>query len=78
LLSDSGLLAAKLFTGPGAPIWTKEFGAPTPFGEPGPWLALDETGNVFLSGTLTRPADFGGGLLTPSGGTDIFLAKYEP
>lgn len=39
-------------------------------------VATDAAGNVYVTGTFTNTAAFGGFSLTSAGGTDIFLAKY--
>ncbi len=58
---------------------------------PGPWakrlggtandnassVAVDNSGNILLAGSLKGTADFGGSLLTSAGGEDMVLAKYS-
>ena len=39
-------------------------------------LAVDGSGNVFMTGSFVGNVDFGGGLLVPAGGVEIVLAKY--
>jgi hypothetical protein len=40
-------------------------------------IANDPAGNVYVTGYFTGSASFGGQSLSSSGGTDIFLAKYN-
>ncbi|WP_437815716.1 SBBP repeat-containing protein [Sorangium sp. So ce1078] len=40
--------------------------------------AVDAAGNIVLAGPLFGAADFGGGLLTSRGKTDVYLAKLGP
>ena len=39
---------------------------------------VDGSGNVLVTGTFEGTVDFGGGPLTSTGVSDIFLAKYDP
>jgi hypothetical protein len=55
-------------------LWSKRFGGVgVDFGRS---LAVDATGNAFLTGDFEGSADFGGGPLTSAGGSDFFLAWY--
>jgi hypothetical protein len=76
-LIESGALAALLSGTDGALLWTKELGEPTPLGTPGSFVAFDANGKLAVAGTLADPADFGAGLLAPTGAgtTDVFVAK---
>ncbi len=60
----------------GAPKWAVGFstanGTIRPAG-----IVTDKTGNVFVTGTLTGTADFGGTSLTEMGGGDVFLVKLD-
>jgi len=40
-------------------------------------VATDSAGNVLITGRATGAPDFGGGVLTTTGGFDIFIAKYD-
>lgn len=41
-------------------------------------VAVDPSGNVFITGNFTGTIDFGGGyILTSTGGQDIFIARYN-
>ena len=44
----------------------------------GAFMDADAAGNVILTGTFDKPINLGGGSLTPNGGADIFLAKFDP
>ena len=41
-------------------------------------VAFDTSENVVMTGYFEGMVDFGGGLLTSSGGWNIFLAKFSP
>jgi hypothetical protein len=41
-------------------------------------VAFDNNGNMIVTGYFSGTVDFGGGPLTSSGGTNVFLAKYSP
>jgi hypothetical protein len=60
----------------GSHIWSKSFGDPAQ--QIGRAVAVDATGNVIVTGSLSGSADFGGGLLTSAGLSDVFLAKFSP
>ena len=62
------------FDAAGTHLWSKRFGDAT--GQFGLSVAVDGSGNVFLTGRFLGSADFGGGPLTSAGGYDIFLAKF--
>jgi fibronectin type 3 domain-containing protein len=55
--------------------WAKRFGGSG--SESGLAVALDGSGNIFVAGYFQGLADFGGGILTSSGGYDVVLAKYS-
>jgi len=40
-------------------------------------VAVDQAGNVYLSGSFQGTANFGATNLSSAGGTDAFLAKYS-
>lgn len=40
-------------------------------------IAVDVFGNILVTGSFQRTADFGGGPLTSAGAVDVFLAKYD-
>lgn len=63
-------------TAAGAFFWSKRFGASGD--DQGTGVAVDSLGNVLIAGFFTGSIDFGGGALTSAGGTDIFVAKFDP
>lgn len=60
----------------GSHLWSKLFGSNKNSAVQGARLATDSAGNVFIAGTLTGDADFGGGVLTGVG-ADVYLAKLD-
>ena len=60
----------------GTLFWGKRFGAQGD--QTATALAVDEAGNIFITGTFDGTVDFGGGPLVSAGGGDIFLAKLTP
>jgi hypothetical protein len=61
------------FSSAGVPQWVRRFGdAADQFGEA---IAVDASGNVYVTGNFYGTVDFGGGAVT-SNGYDIVLAKY--
>ncbi len=63
------------FNPEGDHIWSKRFGDTS-----SDWayaVAVDASGNVVVAGTFTGSIDFGGGLLTASGSTDICVVKLD-
>lgn len=69
----SDMFLAKYNSG-GTHQWSRRFGGPADDEAHG--LAVDGSGNVFMTGTYLGSTDFGGGFLVPVGGADIVLAKY--
>jgi hypothetical protein len=59
----------------GAHQWSKRFGDVGD--DRGYAVAVDRSGNVFVTGFFSGTADFGGGNLVSAGSGDIFLAKYD-
>src|SRR5262249_26539860 len=45
--------------------------------ESGYGIALDPSGNVVVTGSVTKACDFGGGLLSALGSNDAFVVKYS-
>jgi hypothetical protein len=66
---------AKLATADGAHVWSKLL----PFGALGGsvFLGSDTAGSVLVTGGFAGSIDFGGGSVTSSGSTDMFVAKYS-
>src|SRR5439155_3523626 len=62
------------YTAAGDHVWSKHLGGT------GDDLAMgvdvDGTGNVVVTGGFTGAVNFGGGVLTSAGMSDIFVAKY--
>jgi len=69
------IFVAKYASADGSPIWAKTFGSTT--SDYGYGVAVDGSDNVLVAGDFTGTVDFGGGAQTPSGGGDIFVAKYS-
>jgi hypothetical protein len=61
------------FSAEGNEIWRRIFGDPGDQGASA--LAIDESGNILLGGSLSGALDFGGGPL--DGASRIFLAKFD-
>jgi len=61
-------------------LWAKSIGSAS-YGEQGLSIAVDGSGNVYITGYFASTADFDPGAgtasLTPVGGFDIFFAKYD-
>ena len=83
-VNRGGLLAAALFSGPlltcaQAPAWqlaeatTQASGAASLVQA----TAADAAGNVYVAGSFTDVATFGGIMLTSAGSTDVFVAKWN-
>src|SRR5262249_8206046 len=56
-------------------VFSKRFGDPVDQRAEG--VAVDTADNVLLTGYFIGTVDFGGGLLASTGGTDIFVAKFD-
>jgi hypothetical protein len=67
------MFAAKLAAADGAHAWSKLFGDAS--GQYGEAVAVDATGNAYVTGDFSGTIDFGGGTLTSAGSTDIAVAK---
>ncbi len=78
LITSAGLndiFVAKFDAG-GAHLWSQRFGESG--GDSGLGIAADGTGNVLVTGAFRGTVDFGGGPLTSTGVSDIFVAKFDP
>jgi hypothetical protein len=74
-MGNSDLFLAK-YDGSGNLLWAKSAGG-TEYDD-GIFVAVDASGNVFVTGRFTSPTiDFGNGPLTNVGYTDLFLVKYD-
>ena len=56
--------------------WSQEFGD-NPDGQYSYSVAVDNLGNIIITGKFSGTVDFGGGDLTSAGNSDIFLAKFD-
>ena len=76
-LGVQGMVAK--FSSSGARVWGREFILTScNFGFTMTGLALDASGNVFVSGTHDQNVDMGCGNLPSFGGTDIDVTKFDP
>ena len=55
--------------------WSRRFGDTGT--DTGNGVAVGSTGNAVITGQFNNAVDFGGGLLTSAGGSDIFVAAYN-
>jgi hypothetical protein len=62
------------FDAAGSHLWSMAFGDAAD--QIGYSAAIDSSGNIFVTGDLSGPTDFGGGSLPCAGGRDIFLARF--
>jgi hypothetical protein len=60
----------------GNTVWAERFGDTNV--QAGQSLAVDALGNVVVTGLAGGTVDFGGGPLMSAGGSDIFVAKFDP
>ncbi|HKW13024.1 MAG TPA: SBBP repeat-containing protein, partial [Candidatus Krumholzibacteria bacterium] len=78
LVSDSGsedIFMAK-YDANGAHLWSKRFGGPGSDVASG--VAVDGSGNIFVTGSFHGAVNFGGGnVVSPGGNASMFLAKYD-
>lgn len=63
-------------SGAGAHLWSKSYGDPT--NQTARGLAVDQAGNVYLTGSNAGTVNFGGDALLSAGGSDVFVAKLSP
>jgi hypothetical protein len=63
------------FNASGVHQWSRSFGSASD--EFGNSIAVNSTGNVYITGEFPATIDFGGGVLTSAGGSDVFLAKFN-
>ena len=70
------IFVAKLSGTDGSHLWSKRFGNTT--NDEGHSVAVDGSGNVFVTGLFRKQVDFGGGILSSAfDGADTFVAKYS-
>lgn len=59
----------------GTHLWSQRFGGT---GDDEAYsIAIDASGDAFVTGSFQASVDFGGGPLVTAGGADIFVAKYD-
>ena len=63
------------YSAAGAHVWSKRFGSTGQ--DSGSSVAVDASGNVFVTGTFNGSINLGGASLTSAGGVDIFVAKFS-
>jgi chitodextrinase len=71
---DTDVFLVKL-SATGTHLWSKRMGGTG--GDRGLGIAIDQSGNVAVTGTFTATASFGGASLTSRGLRDIFIAEYS-
>ena len=71
---STDVFVAKL-DGGGGVVWARRFG--NNVAQNGKGIAVDDVGNVYVTGSFSGTIDFGGGALTSAGGTDVFVAKLD-
>ncbi|MEO7330274.1 MAG: hypothetical protein ABI193_16985 [Minicystis sp.] len=59
----------------GTSLWAKRFGDAV--AQSGAAVALTPSGGAVVIGSFAGGADFGGGVLTSAGATDVFVASYD-
>jgi len=75
-LSASGLDGFLVsFDTNGATNWNRPFGGTNDQSATG--VAVTANGDIVVAGSIRGPCDFGAGSITPSGGDDVFVAKYD-
>ena len=72
--AENSAFVAK-FTGAGEPLWSRAFGDQQYHA--GNDLATGVGGDLYVTGEFVLTADFGGGVLTSAGSSDIFVAKFD-
>jgi hypothetical protein len=60
----------------GKQIWAKRLGGTS--SDAALFIGADKLGNVYAAGTFAGSVDFGGGLLTSTGGNDVFVLGLDP
>ena len=69
-------IAVAKFASTGDLIWWRRFGGPKNDGPAD--LAIDSSGNIYVTGVFRDTISFGGDSLTSSGGSDAFVAVFSP
>jgi hypothetical protein len=78
IMTSAGLLDIFVvkFGPDGLFVWGRRFGDATD--QTCSCVAVDRAGSVTLAGSFTGSVNFGGGLLTSAGSTDIYLVTFDP
>jgi hypothetical protein len=71
---DADVFVAK-YDAAGDHVWSRALGGSGR--DLGLAVAVDEAGSVFVTGSFSETVNFGGGVLTSAGGTDVFVAVYD-
>lgn len=71
---DGDVLVAK-FDSAGNYLWAKSFGDVG--SQRGNGIAVDNAGNIVVTGAFSGSVDFGGGPLTSAGDSDVFIVKFD-
>jgi hypothetical protein len=71
--ASDGFLSS--FTSTGVHRWTLRLGGNG--ADTGGGIGIDAMDKIYVGGSFTNNASFGGATLTSAGGTDMFLAKYD-
>ncbi|WP_437663419.1 hypothetical protein [Sorangium sp. So ce1182] len=74
--SDIADIVVTRFDASGNTLWSRRFANRQP--QQTAHAALDQAGNVILTGTFHGPLDFGGGVLPGSSSGDLFIVKLDP
>jgi hypothetical protein len=69
-------IAVAKYSATGVPLWSKRFGGTSD--DAGLGLAINGSGNVFVTGYFHGTGSFGGGSLTSAGNSDAFLLNIGP
>lgn len=64
------------FDGAGNHVWSKQFGDANHQGAND--AAVDSQGNIIIVGSFQGSINFGGGVLTSAGSSDLFVVKLDP
>lgn len=71
---DRDIFVAK-YNSSGVHQWSKQFGGT--LADIGYGIGTDSSGNVYVAGTINSAVNFGGGAVTYSGNSDIFILKLD-
>jgi hypothetical protein len=63
------------FSSSGTHLWSRRFGGVNDDFAEG--VSVDGAGDIIVTGYFNGSADFGSGVFTSAGGTDVFVAKYS-